>query len=81
LRTVNDTVEEIIELASSENASVATLLRKCLVLANTLNNDHLQSWAGKELIGYEQDDNEPTGIPKSCGASEGFFHSSSRGAY
>jgi hypothetical protein len=38
-------VDEIIELSSSESGSVATLLRKCLVLAHTIKNDRLKTWA------------------------------------
>ena len=36
-------LDDIIDLASSEQGSVTTLLRKCLVLAHTLKNDRLRS--------------------------------------
>ena len=49
-------LDEIIELASREQGSVATLLRKCLILAHTLKNDRLKHWAESELNGYDGDD-------------------------
>jgi hypothetical protein len=73
LRTVHDTIEEIIDLASSENSSVATLLRKCLVLANMLDNNHLQTWANKELVGYAEDDIDLPEYRKVRAQAKGFF--------
>jgi hypothetical protein len=46
-------LDEIIDLAAGEKGSVATLLRKCLVLAHTLKSDRLKAWAENELNGYE----------------------------
>jgi hypothetical protein len=54
LRTVHAFVDEIVDLAASEKGSVATLLRKCLVLADTLRNNQLKAWAENELLGYER---------------------------
>jgi hypothetical protein len=42
-------LDDIIDLAASDTGSVATLLRKCLVLAHTLRNDRLLTWAENEL--------------------------------
>jgi len=66
-------LDEIVELAASETGSVATLLRKCLVLAHTLKNDRLKVWAESELNGYDPND---AGIPeyrKTAAAAKGFF--------
>jgi hypothetical protein len=52
-------LDDIIDLAASERGSVATLLRKCLVLAHTLQNDRLIVWAEKELQGYKFGDEVP----------------------
>lgn len=41
--------------AVSENASVASLLRKCLVLASNLDSELLEDWVRWELNGYPQD--------------------------
>lgn len=49
-------LDEIIDLASREQGSVATLLRKCLVLAHTLKNDRLKHWSESELNGYDGED-------------------------
>ena len=46
-------LDDIIDLAASDTGSVATLLRKCLVLAHTLRNDRLLTWAENELNGYK----------------------------
>jgi hypothetical protein len=56
LSTAVTLVDEIITVASSEAASVSTLLRKCLVLAHTLRNDRLKTWAESELNGYQGED-------------------------
>ena len=52
-------LDEIITIAASEEGSLATLLRKCLVLAHKLKNDRLKSWAESELSGYSDADNVP----------------------
>ena len=49
-------LDEIIDLAAREQGSVATLLRKCLVLAHTLKNERLKTWAENELNGYRNDE-------------------------
>jgi hypothetical protein len=49
-------LDEIVDLAAREQGSVATLLRKCLVLAHTLKNDRLKVWAENELNGYTESD-------------------------
>jgi hypothetical protein len=49
-------LDEIIELAAREQGSVATLLRKCLVLAHALKNDRLKIWSANELNGYADDE-------------------------
>jgi AbiTii len=54
-------LDEIVTLAAGESGSVATLLRKCLVLAHTLKNDRLKIWAENELNGYGSED---PGIPE-----------------
>lgn len=66
-------LDEIISLASSENAPVSTLLRKCLVLAYSLRNDRLKAWAENELNGYESDG---AGVPdyrKTSAHAKGLF--------
>lgn len=49
-------LDEIIDLAAREEGSVATLLRKCLVLAHALKNERLKTWAENELNGYRNDE-------------------------
>jgi hypothetical protein len=65
-------LDEIIDLAASDNGSVATLLRKCLVLAHALNNDRLKAWAEKELNGYDRDDSVPE-YRKTATGAKGHF--------
>jgi hypothetical protein len=52
-------LDEIIDLAVDNNSPLPTLLRKCLLLAHTLKNPRLQTWAEKELDGYDQVDELP----------------------
>ncbi len=52
---------------------MATLLRKCLVLASALSNEHLRAWATKELLGYEQDDRDLPEYRKVGAQAKGFF--------
>jgi hypothetical protein len=66
-------VEEIITLASSESASVSTLLRKSLVLAHTLRNDRLKTWAESELNGYEQKNDSVPSYRKTSAQARGLF--------
>ena len=70
-------LEEMIELASAEKGSVATLLRKCLILAHDLKNDRLKTWAESELNGYSAID---VGVPEYRqiqAAAKGLFVASS----
>lgn len=43
------------EAAVDDKVSLATLLRKCLVLAEELRDEDLRSWASRELNGYPTD--------------------------
>jgi hypothetical protein len=52
-------LDEIVDLAVEDSASLPVLLRKCLVLAHRLKNERLKGWAGKELDGYAKDDALP----------------------
>jgi len=66
-------LDEIIDLASSEKGSVATLLRKCLVLAHALKNDRLKVWAEHELNGYDPTDGAIPKYRKAAAPAKGFF--------
>ena len=46
------TVNDIIEIASNEEISVSNMLRKSLVLANSLNVKKFEDWIRLELNGY-----------------------------
>lgn len=65
-------LDEIIELATGNNQSVAVLLRKCVVLAHQIKNERLKAWANKELNGYEDGDELP-GYRISPGQAKGHF--------
>lgn len=54
-------VEEIIAAAADESVSLASILRKCLILAFELNHDDLKKWVLGELDGFSADDKE--GLP------------------
>jgi hypothetical protein len=73
LRTVQESVDEIIDLAASEKGSVATLLRKCLVLGDTLKNNQLKVWAENELLGFEGKDDELPEYRKVPALAKGLF--------
>lgn len=45
-------LDEIVDLAASEEPRLVTILRKCLVVAARLKNDSLREWATAELNGY-----------------------------
>jgi AbiTii len=45
-------LDEVIIIAVDTKQSLPVLLRKCLLLAYELKNDHLKSWANQELNGY-----------------------------
>ena len=66
-------LDEIIDAASSEHGSVATLLRKCLVLAHALRNDRLKAWAENELNGYHPDNDVIPEYRKTVAPAKGFF--------
>jgi hypothetical protein len=46
-------LDEIVDLAIDNQASISVLLRKCLVLAHQLKNDRLRSWVENELNGLQ----------------------------
>src|SRR5689334_12658281 len=45
-------LKEIQDAAVNDSTPLAVLLRKCMVLAATLDNDTLREWASHELNGY-----------------------------
>lgn len=53
-------LDDIIELATDNEQSVAVLLRKCIVLAHQIKNDKLKVWANRELNGYGEGDKVPS---------------------
>ena len=65
-------LDEIIDLAVDNQASISVLLRKCLVLAYTLKNDRLRSWSDKELNGYNRSDDELPEYRKVSTIARGF---------
>lgn len=48
-------LQDIIDAALDESASLASVLRKCLVLADDLDNPKLRDWCALELNGYGKD--------------------------
>jgi AbiTii len=52
-------IDEIIEMASDGQRSLADALRKCLILAFELKNDKLKQWTERELNGFRKDDPVP----------------------
>lgn len=46
-------LDEIVDLAASDDARLVTILRKCLVVATRLKNDRLREWVTAELNGYK----------------------------
>jgi hypothetical protein len=66
-------LDEIIDLAVSEEGSISTLLRKCMVLAHTLRNDRLRVWAESELNGYNVSDDEVPEYRKVVAPAKGLF--------
>lgn len=64
-------LQDIIDSALDETTGLAGLLRKCLVLADDLDNAKLRDWCLLELNGYGKDGELPdyrTGIAESVGA-------------
>ena len=53
-------LQEIIDAASGSEVPLTDILRKCLVLATRLRNEHLRQWVLQELNGYSAD----TQLPK-----------------
>lgn len=66
-------LDDIIALATDNTASLAVVLRKCLVLAHVLKNDRLKSWAQNELNGYESDAEFPDYRKSAAGAKGNFM--------
>lgn len=67
-------LQDIIDSALDEATSLAGLLRKCLVLADDLDNTNLRDWCLLELNGYGKDGELPayrTFIAESVGAFYG----------
>ena len=52
-------VDEIISEATSDEASLSSILRKALVLAHQLKNSRLKEWASAELNGYSNSGDLP----------------------
>jgi len=65
-------LDDIIALAVNDKGSIATLLRKCPVLAHQLKNERLKAWAEKELNGYEANDELPV-YRKTAALAKGHF--------
>jgi hypothetical protein len=65
-------IDEIIELAVDDTASLPVILRKCLVLAHQLKNQQLRVWAQRELDGYSRDDSLPE-YRKTDASAKGMF--------
>ncbi|MGY3134572.1 hypothetical protein ACVWZM_005254 [Bradyrhizobium sp. USDA 4501] len=53
-------INEIVAEALDNDKPIASLLRKCLVLAFDLKNDKLKGWVEGELNGYDDSDNVPS---------------------
>lgn len=68
-------LDDIIALATDNTASLAVVLRKCLVLAHVLKNDRLKLWAQSELNGYEPDAEVPDYRKSAAGAKGNFMGS------
>lgn len=66
-------LDDIIALATDDSASLAVVLRQCLVLAHVLKNDRLKSWAQSELNGYESDAELPDYRKSAAGAKGNFM--------
>jgi hypothetical protein len=66
-------LDEIVDLAIDNQASISVLLRKCLVLAHQLKNDRLRSWIENELNGYATSDAELPKYRKIYTPAKGLF--------
>ena len=54
-----EVLDEIVDLAVDNSGPLSVLLRNCLLLAHTLKNQRFQTWAEKELDGYDETDELP----------------------
>lgn len=52
-------VNDLVYAAQDENSKLADVLRKCLVVATKLKNEHLKAWVLAELNGYAEIDSLP----------------------
>ncbi|OEV11446.1 hypothetical protein [Streptomyces nanshensis] len=52
-------VGEIERDALDDSVPLSSVLRKCIALGGAVNSDQLREWAGKELRGYESEDEVP----------------------
>lgn len=50
---------DIISACADDSTPLATILRKCLILAAQLKSDELKNWVAKELEGFDRDDEVP----------------------
>ena len=71
-------LDEIVDLAIDNQASISVLLRKCLVLAHQLKNERLRSWVENELNGYATSDAELPQYRKVHTPAKGLFISFGR---
>jgi hypothetical protein len=53
-------LDEVIDTAVDDKVSIATLLRKCLVLEQQFHNEKFRIWLDRELDGYEPSDELPS---------------------
>ncbi len=76
-------LREIQNAAVSETADIATILRKCRILASRLKHEDLKKWVQYELDGYPTQDDVPDYrimSCESCGHFSGFYGSGLRNA-
>jgi hypothetical protein len=66
-------LDEIIEMATSKEASTADALRKLLVLSYKLKNERLKAWTQNELNGYGKDEESIPDYRKIHAHAKGIF--------
>ncbi|MDX1923059.1 MAG: hypothetical protein SFW65_08030 [Alphaproteobacteria bacterium] len=66
-------LDDIIEIATSKEASVADVLRKLLVLSYKLKNERLKTWAQNELDGYRKNEEVIPDYRKITAHAKGIF--------
>ena len=66
-------LREIQDAATNETAGLATVLRKCRILATRLNHDGLKKWTQFELDGYRSETNLPSYRTLRCHSFGNFF--------